>query len=140
MSGLGDMNSDDELLDEIAAYLRHEPVPAMPDRLITKSPPSPRGWPRLAAGALALAASLCAILLWRSASEPGTAPQVPSVAQPAQPSPPDTGIVVLDADLVQPLIQIEAGLNWIDVELAQLRRDASRLDARRMADQLLAQF
>jgi hypothetical protein len=135
------MKSDDELLDEIAAYLRTEPVPPMPDvQAPTHVSRPPRRWPWPAVAAAALAASLAGLLWWRSGPAPPAAPRLPEEVHTAPAERGGSGVAVLNVDLAEPLAQIEAGLDSIDAELAQLRRDAELLDARRKADDLLARW
>jgi hypothetical protein len=49
----------------------------------------------------------------------------------------DSNVVVLPVDLAAPLVQLEAQLNSMDAEIAELRVKAALLDARRKADELL---
>lgn len=141
------MKSDDELLDEIAAHLRDERVPPMPDVPLTFPAPaaSRRGlWAAVAA--TALAASIAGLLWWRMPPAELTPPgRAPGGVQPnivhTNPIPqPSANVVRVNVDLAAPLTHLEARLDALDAELAQLRREAELLDARRKADRLLAQW
>lgn len=135
------MKNDDELLDEITAYLRNEPVPEMPNVLArtARTPVArPRRWVGTAVAAGIVAASLDGFLIWRNFVETDQ-PKVPGVvaAPPSKPSAPT--IVVLPIDLTKPLTQLDGRLDEIDQEIAVLRRQAALLDVRRKADELLVQ-
>lgn len=132
------MKNDDELLDEITAYLRNEPVPELPKVLARPPAARPRRWVGTAVAAGIVAASLGGFLIWRNFVETGQ-PKVPGVvaAPPSEPS--RLTIVVLPIDLTKPLTQLDGQLDEIDKEIAELRRQAALLDVRRKADELVVQ-
>ncbi len=132
------MKNDDELLDEVIRHLRSEPVPEMPTLLVERRLVKPRRWFWAAATASALAASLVGLLLWRSQTSSTPEPRSPDVAQQPDRDTPASEIVVRAVDLAGPLAQLEADLDSIDAEVAELRRQAGLLDARRRTEELIS--
>ena len=132
------MKNDDELLDEIIAHLRNEPVPAMPPELAAKRPGNRRNWVWGALGAGALAASLAGFLFWRWQASLSPGEQGPNVVQqrPVDAPGPDDEVVLRDVDLTEPFVKLEEDLDSLDAEIAGLRQQAELLDARRLADAL----
>ena len=133
------MKSDDELLDEITAYLRHEQVPEMPQQLMLRRRTRRHGvWWAAAVGTLA--ASCGGLLIWRTLPDVHRQSSAPGLAQQAPKAIEKSEVVVLPVDLAAPIGQLEAHLDQFEDELADLRWQASLLEARRKADELLAQF
>ena len=95
-------------------------------------------WFYAAVAAGALAASLAGLALWRWQAPPPLDSQRPDIVQqhPTAPPQPKSDVAILDVDLSQPLVQIEADLDVLDAEIAELSRQAALLDARRLADEL----
>lgn len=134
------MKDDNELLDEIIAHLRSEPAPEMPSALTARCTAKPRGRVWLAVGAGALTASLVGILLWRPHALETHNPSLRDVVRESHAVDPESQVVIRTVDLTEPLAQVEANLDLVDAEIAELRSKAALLDARRMADDLLARY
>ena len=122
---------NDELLDQVIARLRDEPVPEIPGELTHRPDLPSRRWKREAAIAGGLAASLLMTGWWIWSTEQ----RREAGAHVARGT-----VVVRTIDLAQPLTRLEAGLTTIDAEIVALRRRAALLDARRKADELAAHY
>jgi len=134
------MNDDSRLLDEIIVHLRSEQVPEMPTELATSRTSKPRSWPWYLVPIAALAASIVGVLVWYSYAVQSLAPRVPMQVQHPSTDIRESGVIVQTVDLAKPLTQLETNLASMDVEIAELQRKAALLDARRTADELLAQY
>ncbi|MEX1026944.1 MAG: hypothetical protein WD049_02895 [Candidatus Paceibacterota bacterium] len=134
------MNTDEDLLNQITAHLRSESAPEMPAALTTRCTAKPRGWFRYAVGASALAASIVGFLIWRSHASQSVEPRAPTVVQQPREDTQESDVVVRAVDLTEPLARLEANLDSVDAEIAELRSKAALLDAQRMADELLVQY
>jgi len=155
------MKNDDELLDEVIRYLRSEPAPEMPAVLADRRVVKPRRWFWGAAAAGALAASLVGFLVWLSRTPSAPEPRRPALRSrtPSTPEPqppaaepalapalakqadrdtPESEIVVRGVDLAEPFAQLEANLDSISAEIAELRMQADLLDARRRTEELIS--
>lgn len=136
---------NDELLDQVIARLRNEPVPEMPGELTLAPPLAARRWKRHASIVSGLAASLLIATWWRWSAEQGPEQQgpgapAPAVVQRAETDPREPLVVVRTIDLAEPLTRLEAKLTAIDAEIVALRRRAALLDARRKAEELVAHY
>jgi negative regulator of sigma E activity len=134
------MKNDDELLDEVIRHIRSEPVPEMPSLIVGRHITKRQRWYWSTAAACALAASLAGFFYWHSQTSSMHQPRLPDVAQIPSQNAADSETVVGLVDLAQPLAQLEAALDLIDAEVAELRTQASLLDARRRADELMNRY
>ena len=92
----------------------------------------------MSAGALAVCVAL--LLFWRSHVLPTLDDPTHDVVQQRHEDADDSEVTVLAIDLTEPFAQLEANLGSIDTEITELRRKAALLDARRLADELLARL
>lgn len=132
------MKNDDELLDEVIRCLKSEPVPEMPAVLADKRVVRPRRWFWRAAAASALATSLLGFLVWHSWTPSTPERHLPALVQQADRDTPKSEIVVRPVDLAEPLVQLEVNLDSMNAEIAELRRQAGLLDARRRTEELIS--
>ncbi len=127
---------DDNLLDQIVARLRTEPVPEMPAELASIERRGDRTWVWYGLAAGALAASIAAMAAWSPQQEERGDARV--VARPRAKS--DSEVAVQAVDLSAPFKQIESQLDGLGEEIRELKAQAALVDARRKADELLARF
>lgn len=135
------MKSDDELLDEVIARFRLEEAPEPPAALFRAAAEMPariRIWRLVGAGAIA--ASVAALLMWRFQAAPVDDPRGPEIARRPVTQNPVARTDAQPVDLTKPFAEMEASLDAVDAEVAALRNEAALLDARRMADEMLAKY
>lgn len=144
----------DRRLDAALERLRHEPVPPMPGStdphastltpaVLSAGKVGPRR--RLAPAVLAIAASLVLVasVYWILA-KPGVSPTPPNreVAVVNQSESPQKQSPVTESSiaLAEPLDALLTKVDQLELELMEMERFVSRLDARQQADRLVADF
>ena len=133
-------NNDDDLLEIALDHLKNMSIPEMPqqhEKQLSQKQAPPRRWPLIAAGLIAIAASvLIAVFAF----------QQERIPEDNQPTPEIIAEVTTEFIEIDPLNPNESmdsyitQLNQLEQELAQLKQKARLLDARRKAEQLALRY